>query len=182
MVRGALSDAVGYSWLLFPSRADTDGAVSAGLGNTAPYASDRRGSARSCCGAARLHTGARIRVGRTWQPAVSAEVGYTGPANPQSSDTFGAVSAQRAATAALCCRGARSATRARGSAAEARGYTGFRSFARDGRLRCHHLGSPTDLPPQNYGTWCPGGGPTYPPRITEHGAGNQRNHSGNQVK
>ena len=35
--------------------------------------------------------------------------------------------------------------------------------------------------PQNYGTWCPGG-PTYPPRITEHDAGNQRNYSGNQVK
>jgi hypothetical protein len=24
--------------------------------------------------------------------------------------------------------------------------------------------------------------PTYPPRLTEHGAGNQRNYSGNQVK
>jgi hypothetical protein len=28
----------------------------------------------------------------------------------------------------------------------------------------------------------PRGGPTYPPRITEHGAGNQRNYSGNQMK
>jgi hypothetical protein len=26
------------------------------------------------------------------------------------------------------------------------------------------------------------GGPTYPPRITEHGAGNQRNYSGDQAK
>jgi hypothetical protein len=26
------------------------------------------------------------------------------------------------------------------------------------------------------------GGPTYPPRITKHDAGNQRNYSGNQVK
>ena len=34
---------------------------------------------------------------------------------------------------------------------------GLRSFARDGRLRCHRLGSPTDLPPQNYDTWSPGG-------------------------
>jgi hypothetical protein len=33
----------------------------------------------------------------------------------------------------------------------------LRSFARYGRSRCHRLGSPTDLPPQNYGTWCPGG-------------------------
>jgi hypothetical protein len=40
-------------------------------------------------------TGARIRVGRTRQPAVSAEGGYTaaGPADSRSSDTFGAVSA-----------------------------------------------------------------------------------------
>ena len=33
--------------------------------------------------------------------------------------------------------------------------SGFRSFARDGRLRCHRLESPSDPPPQNYGTWCP---------------------------
>jgi hypothetical protein len=59
--------------------------------------------------------------------------------------------------------------------------TGFRSFARDGRLRCHRLGSSTDLPPQNYGTWCPWG-PTYPPRITEYGARNQRKYIENQVK
>jgi hypothetical protein len=61
------------------------------------------------------------------------------------------------------------------------------SFLCKGRwvIRCHRLGSPrpTDLPPQNYGTWCPGrGGPTYPPRITGHDAGNQRNYSGDQVK
>ena len=34
---------------------------------------------------------------------------------------------------------------------------GWRSFARDGRLRCHRLGSPTYLSTQNYGTRCPGG-------------------------
>ena len=33
----------------------------------------------------------------------------------------------------------------------------LRSFARDGRLRCLRLESPSDPPPQNYGTWCPGG-------------------------
>jgi hypothetical protein len=39
-------------------------------------------------------------------------------------------------------------------------------------------------PPQNYGTWCPGGSDLlkYPPRITGHDAENQRNYSGNQVK
>jgi hypothetical protein len=120
MVRGALSDAVGYSWLLFPNLADTDGAISVGLGNTVPYASEFRGSARSCCGAARLCTGARIRVGRTWQPAVSAEGVYTRPVNPRSSDTFGAVFAQRGNNSVALPR--RSA--ARGSVAEARGYTG----------------------------------------------------------
>ena len=85
-VRGAPSDAVGYSWLMFPSPADTDGAVSAGLGNTAPYASDRRGSARSCCRAARLHgraypsgsdTAARcIRRLRLHRGSGSAVLGY----------------------------------------------------------------------------------------------------------
>jgi hypothetical protein len=40
---------------------------------------------------------------------------------------------------------------------------------------------PTDTLPElrNMG---PRGGPTYAPRITEHGAGNQRNYNGNQVK
>ena len=42
---------------------------------------------------------------------------------------------------------------------------GFRSFAGDGRLRCHRLGSSTDLPPQNYGTWCPGGVRPTPPEL-----------------
>jgi len=79
-------DAVGYTWLLFPSPADTDGAVSVGLGSTAPYASERRGSARSCCGAARLHgraypsgsdTAARcIRRRRLHRANGSAILGY----------------------------------------------------------------------------------------------------------
>jgi hypothetical protein len=43
--------------------------------------------------------------------------------------------------------------------------SGLRSFSRDGRLRCHRLGSPTDLPPQNYGTWCPGGVRPTPPEL-----------------
>jgi hypothetical protein len=61
-----------------------------------------------------------IRVGRTRQPAVSAEGGYTWPADLRSSDTFGAVSAQRGNSSVVLPR--RSA--ARGSAAEARGYIG----------------------------------------------------------
>jgi hypothetical protein len=66
-----------------------------------------------------------------------------------------------------------------------------------GRLRCHRLGPPTCLPPQNYGTWCAGGpylppqnygtwcpGGTYLPTLQNygHGAGNQCNYSGNHVK
>jgi hypothetical protein len=79
-------DAVGYSWLMFPNPADTDGAVCVGLGSTATYASDRRGSARSCGGAARLHgrvypsgsdTAARcIRRRRLHRASGSAILGY----------------------------------------------------------------------------------------------------------
>jgi hypothetical protein len=46
-------------------------------------------------------------------------------------------------------------------------YAGLRSFGRDGMLRCHRLGSPTDLPPQNYGTWCPGGVRPTPPELRD---------------
>jgi hypothetical protein len=42
---------------------------------------------------------------------------------------------------------------------------GFRSFSRDGRLRCHRLESPSDPPPQNYGTWCPGWVRPTPPEL-----------------
>jgi hypothetical protein len=42
---------------------------------------------------------------------------------------------------------------------------GSRSFSRDGRLRCHRLESPSDPPPQNYGTWCPGGVRPTPPEL-----------------
>ena len=79
-------DAVGYSWLMFPNPADTDGAVCVGLGSTATYASERRGSARSCGGAARLHgrvypsgsdTAARcIRRRRLHRASGSAILGY----------------------------------------------------------------------------------------------------------
>jgi hypothetical protein len=42
---------------------------------------------------------------------------------------------------------------------------GLRSFARDGRLWCHRLGSATDLPPHNYGTCCVGGVRPNPPEL-----------------
>jgi hypothetical protein len=59
----------------------------------------------------------------------------------------------------------------------------LRSFARDGRLRCHRLESPSDPPPEvrnmvprggpthpppELGNMVPRGGPSYPSRIMEH--------------
>jgi hypothetical protein len=35
------------------------------------------------------------------------------------------------------------------------------------RITEHDAPGGSDPPPQNYGTWCPGGGPTHPPGIAE---------------
>ena len=42
--------------------------------------------------------------------------------------------------------------------------------------------NPPPTHPPELRNMVPRGGPTHPPRITEHEAGNQRNYSGNQVK
>jgi hypothetical protein len=128
--------------LLFPSPTDTDGAVS-----TVPEPRTQIQSPMLpivagplAAVAAQLGcTGARIRVGRTRQLAVSAEGSYTGPVDPRSSNTFGAVSAQRGNSS----RGGRLRAAAR---AEARGYImhspAGRLYPRSADLRTYFTQAP----------------------------------------